>query len=517
MFRVFGYMRSIINSLTLRDGVFVLLASGLVVLYVVVAGGQGFPLDDSWIHQVYGRNLAQHGEWAFIPGEPSAASTAPLYTVLLAVGYFLNAPYFFWTHLLGTVALAITAMLGARLAAHLLPGQRHVGFVTGLALLLAWHLVWAGVSGMETMIFAMFTLVLIAVGRRELANDLQPAVWIRGFMFGALSGLAALTRPEGVLLAGLVGLALLIIRPRRTLLWGMAAVVGFGLVLLPYLLFNLQITGGLLPDTAAAKQAQVAPILANVSYLQRVVDMLKPLLAGGQLLLVPGLLYYGYVLWGKRGIDRGWLFYWLLVAWPLALVLLYAARLPAPYQHGRYVIPILPALIVAGVVGSSQLLEIGRRSVAGRVLTRSFAGAATAVFVYFALVAGPGIYAKDVRIIEEEMVTAAHWIDTNIMPDDLLAIHDIGAVGYFTPRPLLDIAGLVNPEVIPIIINEAALWSMMEQQDARYLVAFPSQIPGGDPQDEHLCPIFTTGNPTAPAAGGDNMTVYALTWDGICP
>src|SRR5690606_1423380 len=110
------------------------------------------------------------------------------------------------------------------------------------------------------------------------------------------------------------------------------------------------------------------------------------------------------------------------------------------------------------------------------------------VFVYFGLLLGPATYARDVRIIDEEMVTAAHWIRDNVPPEDLLAIHDIGAVGYFAPRSLLDIAGLVSPELIPLIGDEAATWAFLEAQGARYLMAFPNQVPGGEVDDPHLCP-----------------------------
>jgi hypothetical protein len=70
-----------------------LLASALV--YRV-----GFPLDDAWIHQTYARNLALRSEWAFLPGEPSAGSTAPLWSALLAVGHVFRRSYV-WTYLLG--------------------------------------------------------------------------------------------------------------------------------------------------------------------------------------------------------------------------------------------------------------------------------------------------------------------------------------------------------------------------------------------------------------------------------
>src|ERR1051326_3537971 len=85
-----------------------------VLVYVLagrlIAGQSGFPLDDSWIHQTYGRNLAQTGQWQYVPDVESAGSTSPFYTLLLAVGYFLHLPVFAWTYGLGTVALALAGI-----------------------------------------------------------------------------------------------------------------------------------------------------------------------------------------------------------------------------------------------------------------------------------------------------------------------------------------------------------------------------------------------------------------------
>ncbi|MBZ0302964.1 MAG: hypothetical protein K8J31_24675 [Anaerolineae bacterium] len=514
-------MRFIRNHFRSYDLLLLGLAAALVVLYVRAAGG-GFPLDDSWIHQVYGRNLAQAGEWAFVQGQPSAASTSPLYTVLLAVGYALTVPYVLWTHLLGGLALLITGILGARLAEQLAPKPRWAGPLTGGAIILAWHLVWAAASGMETMLFAMFTLLLVAVVWRE--RDVESgdagAIAMRGAIFGIVGALTTETRPEGALLVGLIGLLLLLARPYKTgrglMMWGFAAAGGFALFIAPYLVLNLRLTGGLLPDTAAAKQAQAAAVLGTTSLPQRIWQMIEPLTAGGQLLLLPGMVCFAIVQGRALRSDRRRWLDWLLLLWPVVLILLYAARLPAPYQHGRYVIPALPCLLVAGMTGLFWLMEQGRRSLVGRVLTRALAVSTALVFSYFALLAGPPTYARDVRIIDEEMVASALWIKEHIPPEDLLAIHDIGAVGYFAPRPILDIAGLVSPEMIPLIGDEEATWNWMQRKDARYLMAFPNQVPGGDTRDSRLCLVFTTDNPTAKAAGGSNMSIYALAWDGDC-
>lgn len=507
-------MRFIVSRTWFRDAVIVAAAILIALLYLWAAGGN-FPLDDSWIHQTYGRNLAQTGAWAFVPGVPSAASTSPLYTVILAIGYLLGVPFRLWTHGLGIAALALTGLIGARLAALAAPDRPWLPLAVGLALVLAWHLIWAAVSGMETMIFSLLTLLLIWLAWRELEpRGQKPAALARrGAVFGVMAGLATLTRPEGVLLAGLIGLALLLAHPRMSwrgvILWGAAALLCFGLILAPYLILNLQLTGGLLPNTAAAKRAESAAYLAR-SYLWRVGNVLLPLVAGVQLLLVPGLIAFAATLpRGRRTLLA------LVLVWPAALILLYAATLPLEIQHGRYVIPALPAAITAGVVGMDALLR-QRRLLLVRVLTRVAAISAAALLLIFAFVLGVQAYTQDVHIIDQEMVASALWIRDNLAPDDLLVTHDIGAVGYFAPRPLLDIGGLISPEVVPLVGQPEAQWAWIEAHGGRYLMALDTQIPGGDPHDAHLCLVYTTHGSAAPRAGSSNMSVYRLTWDGTC-
>jgi hypothetical protein len=503
------------------DLMLVLAALALVTLYSVSAGG-GFPLDDSWIHQTYARNLALTGQWAFVPDVPSAASTSPLYTVVLALGYALGIPFALWTHGLGALALggmAVTGRwMGTKAGAAFMPGMKGVGTLSGLALVLAWHLIWAGASGMETAIFCLLTLGCIAYVWRwiDSARPLFGQIMVDGALFGVLAGLLTLARPEGVLLVALIGAAMLIACPNMTwrgvIGWGVGGGIGFLLTLAPYLAFNLSVTGGLLPNTAAAKQAWAAPLLA-LDYTWRLQILIEPLLAGGQILLLPGLAVFALIALMARRTAVLWL---LPILWTLALIALYAARLPLPFQHGRYVIPALPTWILAGVIGSVWLYRRALRSLIGRVLARTLAGSAAALFVAFAFTLGLSAYRQDVAIIDQEMVTAAHWVEANLPPEDLLAVHDIGALGYFAPRPILDIAGLVTPEVIPIILDGDALWALMEERGAVYLMAMDDQVPNDDPTDPRLCTIFSTGGALAPVSGGSNIRVYRIAWDRIC-
>jgi 4-amino-4-deoxy-L-arabinose transferase-like glycosyltransferase len=374
------------------------------------------------------------------------------------------------------------------------------------------------------MLFAMWTLVLIALSWHE-ADAGEPArsprdEATRGAIFGAVSALATLTRPEGVVLAGLIGLSMIVVRPqgswRRFFVWAIGAAATFFIVLTPYLILNLRLTGGLLPDTAAAKQAEAADFLAQ-NYLIRLKDMLIPLFAGALVFLIPGMVYVLVVTLGRVRSERARLFDLLPLIWAGALVALYAARLPASYQHGRYVMPALPSLILPGMVGTIALIRWGRTSLVRRVLTRSLAIATVLAFIIFALVIGANQYAQDVSIVDQEMVTAAHWIADHIPANELLAVHDIGAVGYFAPRPILDLAGLVSPEIVPFIKDANRLWDWLQQRRARFLMAFPDQIPGGRVNDPRLCPVFTTDGAAAKAVGGPNMTIYELAWEGNCP
>lgn len=495
----------------------------LVTAIYAAAGQGGFPLDDSWIHQTYARNLAETGVWSFVPGVPSAASTSPLYTVLLAIGYLLGVPFLIWTHALGAAALASAGIIGRRLASSAFPTYKGIGLVCGMAIVLSWHLVWAAASGMETAVFSALTMATIALawasGSREVADKTRRLIGL-GFAFGAVGGLMTLARPEGALLLGISGLCVAASwrsdRFAGLIMFAGTALVACALVLAPYLSFNLAQTGGLLPDTAAAKQAYAQPI-RELGLWWGVQQMTLPLLAGGQLLLIPGYaVLAGYVARGLGG-NRQMVRLLPALLWGPALILLYAWWLPLNFQHGRYVIPALPAFIWCGTAGMVMLVVQARRKLLPRLFSRVLALSTATVFVLMLFTLGLSAYVLDVRVIQDEMVAPAQWIAANVSPDDLLAVHDIGAVGYFASRPIVDIAGLVTPEIVPLIGDAYAMWAFIEAQGAQYLMALPDQLPGEATRDSRLCLIYQSEGNAAAVAGGEKMSVYRISWDSDCP
>jgi hypothetical protein len=495
-----------------RDLAIAAVAVVLCVWYVLPAGG-GFPLDDSWIHQVYGRNFGMLGEWSFIPGEPSTASTSPLYTVLLSLGYRLGLPFVFYTHAIGAVSLALMGVLGARFAAKLAPDKGWIAWAVGLALVSTWHHVWAAGAGMEAIILMMLSFVLyLAVVREQTASAFSLA---RAVLFGVGVALAALTRPEGIVLGAVCGLTLLALRPRGTadvVRFGAVSVLVCGIVLLPYLWFNVQQTGGLLPNTGAAKFRMVEALLEQPLPL-RYWGVFAQMIVGPQAVWLLGVI--PYVLTVRRRPRQA--LYWMPLGWYAAHTVLYAVQLPAPMQHGRYFMPALPSLVFVGVMGVCWWWEMARRSTLARVASRVLALSSAGIAAGFALVLGWQAYRTDVRIINEEQVASALWIRDHVPADALLALYDIGAVGYFAQRSdLLDVAGLIDPDVIPLLGQPEAMWAWMREQGADYFFGFPYQIPGGDPNDPRLCRIFTTNSPTTRAFNTENMSVYRIAWDARC-
>lgn len=90
------------------------LSLGTIGLYLFNASNLfriGFPLDDAWIHQTFARNLFEHREWSFNPGQPTSGSTSPLWTLLLTIAYVLKIDPIYWTYLLGFILLLADSFL----------------------------------------------------------------------------------------------------------------------------------------------------------------------------------------------------------------------------------------------------------------------------------------------------------------------------------------------------------------------------------------------------------------------
>lgn len=498
----------------------VLLGTGLFVGLAAANGQVGFPLDDAWIHQTYARNLVGQGRWEYIRGVSSAGSTAPLWTLLLAAGYLLHLPYLLWTYLLGGLALLWLSWAGMHLWCNLWPEYVNRDWLAGLAIVFTWPLIWAAASGMETILFTAIGVTVLVLYSEAVSPGVgRLAGWQVNALMGFLSGLLILTRPDGIVLLALVALGLSL-RPVATSNRLKEVMIFFGVAaipLLPYFIFNHWISDTFWPNTFYAKQAEYAALLAQPLW-SRLGQMLLLSLGGpasgwrgmssAHLFLLPGVIAAFPQALRKKWIRRR-LYYLLPLLWAGGHVFLYAWRLPVTFQHGRYIMAAVPIWVLYGLAGWISLLTGWQSSrlmwFAQRVFSFTFAGL---LLIFWFL--GAQAYANDVAFIEGEMVEVAHWLARNTSEDALIAAHDIGAIGYFARRPLLDLAGLITPETIPLLADEQALAHYILVSQADYLVTAPGWSYDKVVENDSTELIFTTNYAWTQAQGLNNMAVYRL-------
>lgn len=319
-------------------------------------------------------------------------------------------------------------------------------------------------------------------------------------------GLAILARPDGLTLLPWVVLGIILSAKSSGLRFTLARLAPpaavAGLLFAGYLVVNYRLSGSFWPNTFYAKQAEYA-VLRQAALLARLARIGAAPMVGGLTLLAPGIVLSGL----NQARARQWRRL-LPLGWALGFLGLYAWRLPVTYQHARYLMPAIPALAIYGLDGLAGWARLNDPAGARRIVSRAWALSVAVVTLAFWLM-GARRYSQDVRIIQTEMVATAQWLASNTPPNALIAVHDIGAVGYFSRRDILDLAGLVSPEIIPILRDEPALARLIVASGAGYLVTFPSWYPG-IVADSRFQQVYSTGAPFGPADGGENMAVYRV-------
>jgi hypothetical protein len=418
-----------------RDKNLLTLLAAAVAGAVLLVGRQqgvapGFPLDDAWIHMVYGRALA--GEWlpAYNPGVPAAGFTAPLWTLVVGVVHLLLGEVSTRAVVMGVMACGMlchlaTVRCAADLAARI-SGRRLAGAVAGASIAISAPLVVGALSGMET---ALCGLLLVLSAR---------ALW-REHWAGAGFALAfaAAARPEAAVPALLM--AGLGVRgastPRRLLRLAVPSLVLGALIVA----WDLHATGRPLPATFYFKAEtslldlpsrlatavadmlhRVPPLWYYAAWLALIGCFLRPVTSRRLLPLAGGL---------------GFLVANLLVARPID---------PDAFYHLRYVLPAVPLLAVALAVGAGRLGDPLPGRAANLPLQALLAVAVAGAVATHCQTAIR--YHNDVRNINEVQVAMGRWIHANMPADARVAATDAGAVRYFGKRPVVDLMGLNTPE-----------------------------------------------------------------------
>lgn len=435
--------------------ILLLLTLSTLALYPLAArlalGEWTFPFDDPWTHQVYARNLAWHGQYAFNLGDPTTGSSAPLWTFLMVPGHWLGLPPVPWALAWGLLSLAgLGAVTWAWAERHL---ARPLPLLLTAATLLTPQIAWGAVEGMETALVAGLALLIL----HRLDRPARTAVG-GALLDGLLNGLLLWLRPEAPLLT------LIVLWQRRRAGWRnlLALAGGFLALALPYVGFHWAIGGQPLPQTFYAKLAYYGqpPTLASIGAFLRDLALT---MAPGVWPLVAVLLPVAVWRMARR---RRWT-WGPGLAWAGLSVLLAALRLPVVLHFGRHLVPLLPPLLLACGEAIPPLPRLGRRAVLVVGGTLLLTG----------LVIGAWLYTPLCRVALESQVAVGRWVAASLPPGTPVATHDIGAIGYFGRRPVVDTLALVTPELTAAVAarDEDGLARYLREHQVHYLACFAEQ------------------------------------------
>ena len=63
-----------------------------------------------------------------------------------------------------------------------------------------------------------------------------------------------------------------------------------------------------------------------------------------------------------------------------------------------------------------------------------------------------GVYDANIEYMQNVRIEAAKYLDQSLAPDQKCAASDIGAVRFFSQRHIVDLCGLIDPDLGPIFL-----------------------------------------------------------------
>jgi arabinofuranosyltransferase len=397
-----------------------------------IAGTWGYSLDDSWIYATMARNVATGHGFSFNPDEPVAGSTGPLYTFVLALFYFLFREVVWSAKVFGILCQIGSAVAIYAAVRRMTPGTPGIALWAGVVAGTAPALVWGALSGMEISCYILVVSlgILFYVRGRTL---LAVFVWSLGVWL----------RPDGLFL---VALAVFFGSPREFPKRALVAAPA----LLTYFGFNVMIGGSWMPQTVGAKAHFGFNLTTRTWNLFRewaaiwgvpyrpADDLEMPVL------LLPLLAI------GAAATIRRWPVLALyLIGFPIALSLFRDHS----GSHKRYILYVIPF----GVALASAGVQAIRERLHPRTGTRLVGAVAMACLVWqlgFTFRQAE-THGWNVQNIEGMQRTLGEFAGKITRPGDRIAANDIGAIGYFSGRPVVDLMGLITPmEPLPVMLSK---------------------------------------------------------------
>lgn len=403
-----------------------------IVARIVVLRATHSTTEDAFITLRYAENVAGGHGFVYNPGERVLGTTTPLYTLYLALASWLGANPIMAGKAANILADGVSTYLIASLLARL--GRPRVGVLAALLYAGASTSINFSIGGMETGLVTMaglFAIYCYMSGRPRA-------------MFVSLAVLFLL-RIDGLLLAAFLTVGWTV-RQRssagKTIRELCAAAWPGLLLVIPWLAFAWLYFGSPIPVSMLAKMAVYSRMFPQS--LPNLPLFLVQFWSGAPQKAILAAFCVGAVVAARmRALVAPML--WLLVYY----VVMVASKV---VSFGWYFMPPLPVYYIVAALGLAEIVRgTASRTASSAALRQAFVPGL--VFLVSGLAWHLRSVVRDIssaqRTEDTVRLPIGLWLREHAGRDERLLLEPIGYIGYYSRLPILDMIGLVSPEVLP--------------------------------------------------------------------
>jgi hypothetical protein len=445
-----------------------------------------FLSDDAYYYFRVAMHLAA-GDGPTFDGLTRTTGFHPLYAFVLAAGAWI-----FRLRETGLVVMSLALNTAAYLAAGWLlarAARRLWDHRTGTWAAILWlgnpHAVLLVVTGMEGSLYAM----LLAALAERLAtvatlND-QHGRWLgRTLLLGAVCGLCAVARTDGLLLVLLVGLWLLLVghgnrigRIARTAVFAAVAMIPFA----AWVLCSIGEGGQFVQGSAGMKTLWRKELTAGAGVAGSLLFGARVFAdwIGRSVIKVPLLkwtLPWLPRLWKPpflgTGAASGWVLHgcWIV---PVLLGLAYAMMLPKPWTW--YYAPSLVLLTLLAAGG----LKVWRESAITTRLQGFLVRAMPVLLTLTALESAGYLLARGAHgrnPYQRDMLRGAEWVSAHVPRGAVVGSWNAGIMSWYSAHTVVNLDGLINNEIIEVQKGVVSWPEYWQRRGITYLADWEEQL-----------------------------------------
>jgi len=404
-----------LNNKLFRINVFLILILSCIITYL----NKNYTLDDALIYQRYLKNFIDGNGLVYNIGETFNGLTSPLYIyICILVSSPFREVVISQIVLNGFILASASIMLAVIFYTI---NEPVVGFISSLILISSKYFYM--VFGMESNLFILISLCCIYFYFKK-----------KLYLLSVFSALLILTRGEGIFL--LIVLLFLILKENKKEI-KLKHFLLFILILSAHFLFNYFYYDNIFPQTLTAKIAQGKSGLWGRFGFLTGANFLFGKAFNNQAFYIIIVLIFALIGFANHYKEK---FLLILFTYTILITFFYLA-LHIPNYHWYYCIHMLTFFILVSYGCYDIFLYFSKKiTIHARRYILLFL-----IFIYPLGTQAQMFILLHKEVPDKEYTAIGEWIKNNTPADSKIAVVEIGHLGWYSERYIIDILGLVNP------------------------------------------------------------------------